>query len=58
MSSDFHFRVPEAFMQNLVDIGTVVAEKIQFEFYMYTTLGQGQEMTLTFNTHIIYLHIF
>ena len=33
MSSDFHFRVPEAFMQNLIDIGTVVSEKIQFEFF-------------------------
>ena len=26
--------------------------KIWFEFCMYTTLGQGQEMTLTFNTQI------
>ena len=42
----------KAFIQNLVQIGTVVSEKIQFDFCMYTTLGQGQEMTLTFNTHI------
>ena len=42
----------KAFIQNLVKIGTVVSEKIQFDFCMYTTLGQGQEKTLTFNTHI------
>ena len=41
-----------AFIQNLVQIGTVVSEKIQFAFCMYTTLAQDQEMTLTFNTHI------
>ena len=29
----------KAFIQNLVQIGTVVSEKIQFEFCMYTTLG-------------------
>ena len=40
------------FIQNLVQIGTVVAEKSSLNFCMYTTLGQGQEMTLTFNTHI------
>ena len=42
----------KAFKQNLVQIGTVVSEKIQFVFCMYTTLDQGQEMTLTFNTQI------
>ena len=42
----------KAFIQSLVQINTVVSEKIQFEFCMYMTLGQGQEMTLTFNTHI------
>ena len=42
----------KAFIQNLVQIGKVVSEKIRFEFCMYTTLGQGQVMTLTFNTHI------
>ena len=39
-------------LKNLVQIGAVVSEKIRFEFLLYTTLGQGQEMTLTFNTHI------
>ena len=52
MSSDFHFLVPESFHENLVFIGKVVSEKIRFEFCMYTTFGQGQEMTLTFKTHI------
>ena len=52
MSSDFHFLVPESFKQNLVQIGTEVSEKIQFEFLYLHTLGQGQEITLTFNTHI------
>ena len=32
MSSDFHYLVPITFIQNLVQIGTVVSEKIQFEF--------------------------
>ena len=52
MSSDFHFLVPESFKQNLVQIGTEVSEKIQFEFLYLHTLGQGQEITLTFNNHI------
>ena len=42
----------KVFIQNLVQIGIVVSEKIQFEFCMYTTLGQGQEMALTFKSHI------
>ena len=42
----------KAFIQTLIQIGTVVSEKIQFEFCIYTIIGQGQEMTLTFNTHI------
>ena len=52
LSSDFHFLVSESFHTSLVQIGTVVSEKIQYDFCMYTTLSQGQEMTLTFNTHI------
>ena len=42
----------KAFIKNLVQIGTEVSEKIQFEFLYLHTLGQGQEITLTFNTHI------
>ena len=52
MSTDFHFLVPESFKQKLVQIGTEVSEKIQFEFLYLHTLGQGQKNTLTFNTHI------
>ena len=42
----------KAFIQNLIQICIAVSEKIHFIFCMYTTLDQGQEMTLTFNTHI------
>ena len=42
----------KAFIKKLVHSGTVVSEKPSLNFCMYTTLGQGQEMTLTFNTHI------
>ena len=52
MSSDFHFLVFESFHKNLVQIGKVVFERIWFEFLYEKTLGQGQEMSLTFNTHI------
>ena len=52
MSSDFYFLVPESFHKKLVQIGKVVSEKSRFDFFMYTTLVQGQEMTLTFNTQI------
>ena len=41
----------------MVQIGTVVSEKIRFEFLYVHDLGQGQEMTLTFNTHTpSYIH--
>ena len=56
MSSDFHFLVPESFKQNLVQSGTEVSEKIQFEFLYLHTFGQGQEITLTFNTHIFSIY--
>ena len=42
----------KAFIKKLVQIGKVVSEEIRLEFCMYTTLGKGQEMTLTFNTHV------
>ena len=37
MSSDFHYL--KAFIQNLVQVGTVVSEKIQFEFLYVHNLG-------------------
>ena len=39
MASDFHFLVPEIFHKNLVKIGTVVFEKIWFEFLYVHDLG-------------------
>ena len=44
----------KAFIQTLVQIGTEVSEKIQFIFLYVRdlALGQGQEIALTFNTHI------
>ena len=43
----------ENFIISLVQIGKAVSEKKSgFNFCMYTTLGQDQEKTLTFNTHI------
>ena len=45
MSSDFHFLVPERFRSQFL-------RKSSLNVCMNTTLGQGQEMTLTFNTHI------
>ena len=39
MSLDFHFLVPEAFIQSLVQIDTVVSEKIPFEILYVHDLG-------------------
>ena len=35
-----------------IQISKLVLRKSGLNFCMYTTLDQGQEMTLTFNTHI------
>ena len=43
----------KAFIKNLVEIRTVVSEKIRFEFLYINDLGpRSRIMTLTFNTHI------
>ena len=52
MSSDFHFLVPESFHKNLVQIGTVVSEKIWFELLYVHDLVPRSRNDLTFNTHI------
>ena len=39
MLSDFHFLVPENFYKKLVQIDTVVSEKIRFEFLYVHDLG-------------------
>ena len=54
MSSDFHFLVMKAFIQSLVQIGTVVSEKIQFEFLYVHDLGPRSRNDLDLQ----YSHIF
>ena len=54
MSSDFHFLVPESYHKNLVQIGKVVSEKIQFEFLYVHDLGPRSRNDLDLQ----YLHIF
>ena len=54
MSSDFHFLVPESFIQNLVQIGKVVSEKIWFEFLYVHDLGPRSSNDLDLQ----YSHIF
>ena len=39
MSSDFRFHIPESFHTNLVQIGTIVSEKIHFEFLYVHDIG-------------------
>ena len=50
MSSDFHFLVPESFHAKFGSDQHL--RKSDVNFCKYMTLGQGKEMTLTFNTHI------
>ena len=54
MLSDFHFLVPESFIQNLVQIGKVVSEKIWFEFLYVHDLGPRSNNDLDLQ----YSHIF
>ena len=54
MSSDFHFLVPESFHKNLVQIGTVVSEKIWFSFLYVHDLGPRSRNDLDLQ----YLHTF
>ena len=54
MSSDFHFLAPESFHTNLVQIGTIVSEKIQFEFLYVHDLGPRSRNDLDLQ----YSHIF
>ena len=53
MATDFHFLVPESFHTKFgSDRHSSFWENPVLNFCMYTTLDQGQEMTLTFKTHI------
>ena len=54
MSSDFHFLYLKAFLQNLVQIDTVVFEKIRFEFLYVHDLGSRSRNDLD----LLYSHIF
>ena len=54
ISSDFHFLVPESVHKNLVQIGTVVSEKIRFEFLYVHDLGPRSRNALDFQ----YSHTF
>ena len=59
MSSNFHFHVPKAFIQNLVKIGTVVSEKIPFEFLHVQDLWQRSrnDLDLQYSHIIIYIKL-
>ena len=46
MSSDFCFPVTESFHKKLVQIGTVVSEKIRFEFLYVHDLGPSSRNDL------------
>ena len=54
MSSDFHFLYLKAFIQSLVQIDTVVSEKIQFEILYVHDLGPRSRNDLDLQ----YSHIF
>ena len=57
MSSDFHFLVPESFHKIFVLIGTVVSEKIRFEFLYIHDLGprSRNDIDLQYSHTFIYL---
>ena len=52
MSSDFQSLYLKAFIQNLVQIGTEVSEKIQFEFLYVHDLEPRSRNDLVLHTHI------
>ena len=56
MSSDFHFLVFECFDKILVQIGTVVSGKIQFEFLYVHNLGRRSrnDLDLQYSHILIY----
>ena len=56
MSSDLHFLVPESFHKKLVQIDTLVSEKIRFEFLYVHDLGprSRNDLDLQFSHTFIY----
>ena len=57
MSSDFHFLVPESVHTNLVQIGAVVSEKIQFEFLYVHDLGPRSRNDLDLQYSYIFIYL-
>ena len=57
MSSNLHFIVPESSIQNLVQIGKVVSEKIRFEHLYVHDLGprSSNDLDLQYSHTFIYL---
>ena len=55
-SSDFHFHVPESFHKKIGSIGTVVSEKIWFEFLYVRDLGprSRNDLDLQYSLTFIY----
>ena len=59
MSSDFHFSLYlKAFKQNLVQIGTVVSEKIGFECLYLHNLGPRSRNDLDLQNSYTFIHSF
>ena len=58
MSSDFHFLVPESFHTKFVQIGTVVSEKIQFEFLYVHDLGPRSRNDIDLQYSHIFIYSF
>ena len=56
MSSNYHFLVSESFQTSLIQIGTVVSEKIQFEFLYVHDLGprSRNDLDLQYSYTFIY----
>ena len=52
-TSQNHCKSLQAYIQNLAENGPVVTDNLnKSKFHMPMSFGQGQEMTLNFNTHI------
>ena len=56
MSSDFYFLVPESFHKKLVQIGTVVSEKIRFEFLYVHDLGSRSRNDIDLQYSHTFIH--
>ena len=57
MSSDFHFLVPESFLKKMVQIDTVVSEKIRFEFLYVHDLGPRSRNDLDLQYSLTFINL-